>query len=161
MRTVSILSLLNLCDSHLHGEEHDYATCNLSATLLLTVFELWSFVWTTVNSVSCFLVFTRSRLKRQLQFVTFPFWSRYVSLMISAKSCFSGFGRDICARFNVLCDEKRSTKGWHHPRWDERVIKSLSDEGSIDPNSEWSQYATRKDRGVSRHTFTARAIRRS
>ena len=49
-------------------------------------FERWSNVWTTLNSVSCFLVFPRSRLKRQFQCVNFPCRTRHVSLMISADS---------------------------------------------------------------------------
>ena len=44
----------------------DYASCNLSS---LPNFYLLSVVWTTLNSVPCFLVFPRSRLERQ--FVTF------------------------------------------------------------------------------------------
>ena len=34
-----------------------------------------------------------------------------------------------------------------------KKIRSLSDEESEDPNGEWSQTATRKDHGVSGHTF--------
>ena len=66
-------------DAHLiRKASYDYATCNLSS---LPNVELWSVVWTTLNSVPCFLVFPRSRLERQ--FVTFlSFWSRHVSLMI-------------------------------------------------------------------------------
>ena len=64
------------------GTLYDYATCNVSS---LPNFELWSVVWTILNSVPCFLVFPRSRLERQ--FVTFLLcWSRHVSLMISAES---------------------------------------------------------------------------
>ena len=44
-----------------------------------------------------------------------------------------------------------------HPRWDQRVIRSLRDEESVDPNGEWSKNATRKDKGVSDHTFRTRA----
>ena len=48
-----------------------------------------------------------------------------------------------------------------HPRWDQRVIRSLRDEESVDPNGEWSKNATRKDKGVSDHTFRTRANSRS
>ena len=53
---------------------------------IFTVLSSGHFVWTTLNPVSCFLVFPRSRLKRQLQCVAFPCWSRHVSLVISAES---------------------------------------------------------------------------
>ena len=46
---------------------------------------------------------------------------------------------------------KKKEQARHHPRWVKRVIKSLSDEESVDPKTEWSQYATREyQRG---HTF--------
>ena len=35
----------------------------------------------------------------------------------------------------------------NHPRWDKRVIRSLSDEESVDPNGEWSHNAPREDQG--------------
>ena len=41
-----------------------------------------------MNLVPCLLVFPRTRLKRQLLCVTFPCWSRHVSLMISRNLMF-------------------------------------------------------------------------
>ena len=48
---------------------------------------------------------------------------------------------------------KKKEQARHHPRWVKRVIKSLSDEESVDPNSEWSQYATREYQSVSGHSL--------
>ena len=56
---------------------------------------------------------------------------------------------------------KKKEQARNHPRWDKRVIRSLSDEESVDPNGEWSQNATREDHGVSGHTFRTRARGRS
>ena len=41
----------------------------------------------------------------------------------------------------------------HHLRWDKRVIKSVSDEESVDPNSEWSQYDNERTPCVNGDTF--------
>ena len=49
----------------------------------------------------------------------------------------------------------------HHPRWDKRVIRSLGDEESVDPNSEWLQYDNERTPCVNGHTFMTRASGRS
>ena len=42
---------------------------------IFTVLNSGLFIWTTLNSVSCFLVFPRPRLERQSQCVNFRSWS--------------------------------------------------------------------------------------
>ena len=77
--------------------EYDYATCNLSFTSHIPVLTSGHFIWTTLNWVSCFLVFPRSRLKRQSQCVTFASGSQHVSLSdFRGNSCFVIFNVGTC-----------------------------------------------------------------
>ena len=69
---------------------YDCATCNLSS---LPNFELWSVVWTTLNSAQCFLAFSRSRLERQ--FCDHP------SLLVSARVFDEFRGISCFVIFNV------------------------------------------------------------
>ena len=74
--------------------DYDYATCNLSFTSVFAVLDSGHFIWTTLKSMSCFLVFPRSRLKRQSQCVN-------ISLLVSARVLDDFQGISCFVIFNV------------------------------------------------------------
>ena len=51
--------------------------------------------------------------------------------------------------------------GMRHHRWDRCVIKSLGDDESVDPNSEWTQYDNERTPCVNGRAFRTRASGRS
>ena len=73
---------------------YDYATCNLSSLPIFTVLTSGHFIWTTLNSASCFLVYPRKRLKRQSQCVN-------LSLLVSARVLDDFRGISCFVIFNV------------------------------------------------------------
>ena len=58
--------------------KYDYATSNLSSLHIFDNFELWSIVWTSLHSVSRFLVNPRPLLERQIVMC-------HLSLLVSAR----------------------------------------------------------------------------
>ena len=107
--------------------------------------------------------------------VTFNMMWKAIQHVTKKKNCTTWFfflGHETfahgAARYGMRNEERKGNtsqgkkkQARHHPRWDKRVISTLSDEESVDPNSEWSQYATREYHGVSGHTLKTRACGRS
>ena len=83
------LRVATLCDSIYTGKSMIMQRVIFRSLPIFQVLNSGHFIWTTLNWVSCFLVFPRSRLKRQSQCVSFASWSRHVSLSVfRGISCF-------------------------------------------------------------------------